>query len=117
MEQFLQVMQDYKISRGYLVPPIVLGLAKHPLVDKYDLSALKVILSGAAPLSAEVSKACTDRLGCVIKQGYGMTEMSPVTHLDSDDPAQIKLGAIGHLVPNTEAPTRKARFGCAARSG
>lgn len=103
MEQFLQVMQDYKITRAYLVPPIVLGLAKHPLVDKYDLSPLKVILSGAAPLSAEVSQACRDRLGCVIKQGYGMTEMSPVTHLDSDDPTQIKLGAIGHLVPNTEA--------------
>ena len=103
MEQFLQIMQDQKITRAYLVPPIVLGLAKHPIVDNYDLSALKVILSGAAPLSAEVSQACAERLGCVIKQGYGMTEMSPVTHLDSDDPAKIKLGAIGHLVPNTEA--------------
>jgi acyl-CoA synthetase (AMP-forming)/AMP-acid ligase II len=103
MEQFLQILQDHQISRAYLVPPIVLGLAKHPLVDKYDLSALKTILSGAAPLSAEVSQACHDRLGCVIKQGYGMTEMSPVTHLDSDEPAKIKLGAIGHLIPNTEA--------------
>lgn len=103
LEQFLQTMQDYKISRGYLVPPIVLALAKHPLVDKYDLSNLNLILSGAAPLSAEVSTACAERLGCVIKQGYGLTETSPVTHLDADDPAKVKLGTIGHLVPNTEA--------------
>ena len=103
MEQFLQLMQDHHISRAYLVPPIVLGLAKHPLVDNYDLSNLKAILSGAAPLSAEVSQACRERLDCIVKQGYGMTEMSPVTHLDSDDPTKIKLGAIGHLIPNTEA--------------
>lgn len=102
LEQFLQIMQDYKVTRGYLVPPIVLALAKHPLVDKYDLSNLKLILSGAAPLSSEVSTACAERLGCVIKQGYGLTETSPVTHLDSDDPAKIKFGTIGHLVPNTE---------------
>lgn len=102
LEQFLQLMQDQAITRAYLVPPIVLALAKHPLVDNYDLSSLKLILSGAAPLSAEVSTACRERLGCVVKQGYGLTETSPVTHLDSDDPAVIKLGTIGHPVPNTE---------------
>ncbi len=101
MEQFLQLMQDHKITRAYLVPPIVLGLAKHPIVDKYDLSSLKLILSGAAPLSAEVSQACSERLGCAIAQGYGMTEMSPVTHLTSEDPADIKMGAAGYLMPNT----------------
>ena len=103
LEQFLQLMQDQKITRAYLVPPIVLGLAKHPLVDNYDLSSLKMILSGAAPLSKEVSEACSARLNCVICQGYGMTEMSPVTHLDLEDPAKIKMGAIGTTIPNTEA--------------
>ncbi len=102
LEQFLQNMQTHRISRAYLVPPIVLALAKHPLVDTYDLSNLKVILSGAAPLSAEVSIACRERLGCIVKQGYGMTEMSPVTHLDSDDPTKIKMGAIGYCLANTE---------------
>lgn len=102
LEQFLQLMQDHKITRAYLVPPIVLALAKHPLVDNYNLSNLKVILSGAAPLSAELSKACRERLDVVVKQGYGMTEMSPVTHIDSDDPDKIKLGAIGQCVANTE---------------
>ncbi len=115
LEQFLQVMQDYSITRAYLVPPIVLALAKHPLVAKYDLSKLKLILSGAAPLSAEVSRACAERLGCLVKQGYGMTEMSPVTHLDSDDPRQLKLGSIGRTIPNSSSkivdPINQAELG------
>jgi acyl-CoA synthetase (AMP-forming)/AMP-acid ligase II len=117
LEQFLQLMQDYKITRAYLVPPIVLALAKHPLVDKYDLSNLKVVLSGAAPLSAEVSQACADRLNCVICQGYGMTEMSPVTHMDSEDPAKIKMGAIGFLLPNTTAKIIDTKSGAELGQG
>ncbi len=102
LEQFLQLMQDYKITRGYLVPPILLALAKHPLVDKYDLSKLKLIMSGAAPLSAELTQAVSKRLGCVVKQGYGLTETSPVTHVNPDDPAKIKDGSIGPCVANTD---------------
>ena len=102
MEQFLQLMQDHGVTRGYLVPPIVLGLAKHPLVDNYDLSKLKIIMSGAAPLSKDVAQACAERLGCLIKQGYGLTETSPVTHLNPDDPAKIKSGSIGPCIPNVE---------------
>ena len=100
--EFLQLLQDHKISRAYLVPPIVLALAKHPIIDNYDLSALKFVLSGAAPLSAEVTTACQERLDVVMQQGYGMTEMSPVTHIDVDDPSKIKMGAIGHPVANTD---------------
>jgi acyl-CoA synthetase (AMP-forming)/AMP-acid ligase II len=103
LEQFLQLMQDQKISRAYLVPPVVLALAKHPLVDNYDLSPLKIITCGAAPLSKEVTMACSDRLDCVVNQGYGMTEMSPVTNLDDDDTDKIKSGSIGPIIPNTEA--------------
>ncbi len=102
LEQFLQIMQDYHVTRAYLVPPIVLALAKHPLVDKYDLSSLNLIMSGAAPLSGDVARACAERLSCLIKQGYGLTETSPVTHLNPDDPAQIKQGSIGPCVSNTE---------------
>ncbi len=103
MEQFLQLMQDHQITRAYLAPPLVLGLAKHPLVDQYDLSALKIITSGAAPLSAEVTNACIERLNCVINQGYGMTEMSPVTHLGEDRAEAVRIGSIGKLVPGTTA--------------
>ena len=56
-----------------MAPPIVLALAKHPLVDKYDLSALQSVFSGAAPLDASLERACTERLGCAVMQGWGLT--------------------------------------------
>src|SRR5687767_2002296 len=85
LEQFLQTIQDRRVTVAHLVPPIVLALARHPLVDRYDLSALRWITSGAAPLSEDLARACAERLGCNIKQGYGLTETSPVTHLTPDD--------------------------------
>ena len=104
LEPFLQIMQDHAITRAYLVPPIVLALAKHPMVDKFDLSNLEVIMSGAAPLDAGLAQACAERLGCSVFQGYGLTETSPVTHITpDDDPAKNKPGSIGQLLPNTEA--------------
>ncbi|MEX2314563.1 MAG: AMP-binding protein, partial [Thermomicrobiales bacterium] len=101
LAQFLQIIQDHRVTRAFLVPPIVLALAKHPIVDDYDLSSLQVIFCGAAPLSADLSHAAATRLGCVIKQGYGMTETSPVTHLTPDD--RVKDGKIGVLASSTEA--------------
>jgi acyl-CoA synthetase (AMP-forming)/AMP-acid ligase II len=100
LEEFLRVLQDHKVSRAYLVPPIVLGLAKHPAVDKFDLRSLRCINSGAAPLGADVQRAVEKRLGCIVKQGYGLTETSPVTHMSPDD--RVRLGASGLLIRNTE---------------
>jgi acyl-CoA synthetase (AMP-forming)/AMP-acid ligase II len=100
LEQFLQIVQRYGVTRAYLVPPIVLALAKHPLVDGYDFSKLNAILSGAAPLSADLAEACAARLGCLVKQGYGMTEASPVTHLIPE--GKNKPGSIGPCARNTE---------------
>ncbi|MGH2734424.1 MAG: AMP-binding protein, partial [Actinomycetota bacterium] len=103
LEQFLQLIQDHKVTRAYLVPPIVLGLTKHPIVDQYDLSSLRLIMSGAAPLGSELATACGDRVGCYVMQGYGLTETSPVTHVIPEDPAKNKPGSIGPVIPNTEA--------------
>jgi acyl-CoA synthetase (AMP-forming)/AMP-acid ligase II len=102
LPQFLQAIQDHKITRAYVVPPIALALAKHPLVDQYDLSSLEMIMSGAAPLGAELEEACAARLGCKVLQGYGMTELSPVTHVIPVD-GRPKPGSIGPSVPNTES--------------
>ncbi|CAE7784099.1 4CL, partial [Symbiodinium microadriaticum] len=74
----LEIIQKHKITSASLVPPIVLALAKHPLVDQYDLSSLERIGCGAAPLGSEIQHAAAKRLKCVIKQGWGMTELSPV---------------------------------------
>jgi acyl-CoA synthetase (AMP-forming)/AMP-acid ligase II len=102
LTEFLRVIQDYRVTRAYVVPPIVLALAKHPLVDDYDLSSLQFMLSGAAPLSAELETACGARLGCRMQQGYGLTETSPTTHFVTDELAGHMPGSIGPLVPNTE---------------
>jgi len=102
LREFLRVIQDYRITRANLVPPIVLALAKHPLVDEFDLSSLELINSGAAPLSAELETACGKRLGCRMQQGYGLTETSPTTHWVGDELAGQMPGSIGPPVPNTE---------------
>ena len=100
LEQVLGVMQDYRVSIAHLVPPIVLALSKHPVVERYDLSSLKTVFSGAAPLGEQLSQACCERLGCNIIQGYGMTETSPVTHLTTRE--MSKHGSVGKCVSNTE---------------
>jgi acyl-CoA synthetase (AMP-forming)/AMP-acid ligase II len=100
LEQFLATIQEHKVTRAYVVPPIALALAKHPLVEKFDLSSLDLVLSGAAPLGAELEQACAERLGCEVVQGYGMTETSPVSH--TAPRGRHKPGTIGPVLPNME---------------
>ena len=102
LEQFLAMIQKYRVTLSHIVPPIVLKLAREPIVDNYDLSSLKTIFSGAAPLGPELSRECMARIKCGIRQGYGMTETSPVTHSSPADPAKAKLGSVGPAAPNTE---------------
>ena len=100
LEQFLSLVQDHKVTRGFVVPPIVLALAKHPAVDNYDLSSLRQIVSGAAPLGADLAAAASERTGTEVVQGYGLTETSPVTNLTPL--GKPKAGTVGVLVPNLE---------------
>jgi acyl-CoA synthetase (AMP-forming)/AMP-acid ligase II len=102
LELFLQLIQDHQVTLAHLVPPIVLALSKSPVVDNYDLSKLKTIFSGAAPLDQNLTRACMQRLSCDVRQGYGMTETSPVTHSSPADPSQVKFGSVGVPAPNTE---------------
>ena len=100
LEQFLSLHQEHQLTRAFVAPPMVVALAKHPVVDNYDLSALRWILSGAAPLSADLAIECGQRLGCEVVQGYGMTELSPVSHATPS--GMFKPGSVGVTVPNTE---------------
>jgi acyl-CoA synthetase (AMP-forming)/AMP-acid ligase II len=102
LEQYLRLTSTYGAKRAYLVPPIALALAKHPMVSQFDLSQLKFVSSGAAPMGPELEANCSARIGCMVKQGYGMTEASPVTHFTPEDPALARSGSCGLLVPNTE---------------
>jgi acyl-CoA synthetase (AMP-forming)/AMP-acid ligase II len=101
-EQFLDMLQRYGVTYLHLVPPVVVAMAKSPLVDKYDLSKVKWALSAAAPLGGPAAEAFTARLGTQLFQAYGMTEVSGATHLGSCTPGAIKPTAGGRLLPNSE---------------
>jgi acyl-CoA synthetase (AMP-forming)/AMP-acid ligase II len=102
LDTFLGVLDAYRVTRAELVAPIVLALAEHPAVDDYDLSSLRVITCGAAPLGAELARACADRLGCRVKQGFGMTELCGASHVapdtGRDDPVGVR-GSVQQLRP------------------
>ena len=100
LEQSLGLIQEHKITRLFAVPPIVLALAKHPVVDTFDLSSLTQVFSGAAPLGAELAQEASDRINCEVVQGYGMTELSPVSHVTRM--GGFKPGTCGVTVANTE---------------
>jgi acyl-CoA synthetase (AMP-forming)/AMP-acid ligase II len=72
-------------------------------VDRFDLSALRFVLSGAAPLGTELEEACGRRLDCVVGQGYGLTETGPVLTAHPPEEARIRHGSAGQLLPNTQA--------------
>jgi acyl-coenzyme A synthetase/AMP-(fatty) acid ligase len=100
LEGFLAAIERYRVTRIIVAPPIVLALAKHALVDRYDLSSLRVLASGAAPLGGEVARIAARRLGCRIKQGYGMTETAAICMAPDDGPD--KPESIGPPVPGVE---------------
>jgi acyl-CoA synthetase (AMP-forming)/AMP-acid ligase II len=103
LQQFLTVLQEQRISRAFVAPPVVLALAKHPAVDGVDLSALKYVTSAAAPLDGELAEACAKRLGLpAVLQAYGMTELSPGTHAVPQGTQDPPPGAVGKLFPSTE---------------
>jgi acyl-CoA synthetase (AMP-forming)/AMP-acid ligase II len=102
LAEFLRVISEHKTDRVYIAPPVAVALAKHPLVDQYDLSAIDTIFSGAAPLDVDLAAAVRKRLGCKVSQGYGMTEMSPVSHAIPDSRDDISVGTVGVIIPNME---------------
>jgi acyl-CoA synthetase (AMP-forming)/AMP-acid ligase II len=112
MVQFLELVQKHKVTRVNLVPPILVGLAKHPIVDQYDLSSLVELFSGAAPLGQALADEVKNRLHCRVVQGYGLTETSPVTHVYNQTMAETeKLSSIGPAIPNTEVMVVDPRSG------
>ena len=99
LPEFLRLLQDEKVTYAHVAPPICVALAKHPIVDKYKLS-LRVLFSGAAPLGSDTQAQLVKRLGCTVLQGYGMSELSPVSHVGIKD--YTKSGSVGFLLPNQE---------------
>lgn len=102
LAEFLRIVQDYRVSWAFIAPPIAVALAKHPLIDSFDLSSLNYLVSGAAPFDAALATAVADRLNCRVTQGYGMSEMSPVSHTIPVDRFDIPLSSVGVALPNIE---------------
>jgi len=103
IEQFCAAVQKHRITFTYVVPPVVLLLAKNPTIDKYDLSSLRMMNSGAAPLTQELVEAVHERLKVPVKQGYGLSETSPTTHTQPWDEWNKTIGSVGRLFPNMSA--------------
>lgn len=99
-ETFLGAIQKHKISFLHLVPPVVLFLAKSPLVNNYDVSSIHSIICGAAPMGEGLTEEASKRLNSHVIQAYGLTESSPIILMDEAPP---KIGTIGQLVSNTQA--------------
>ena len=99
LEAFLAMVQEHRVTVVPAVPPLVRALARHPLVDRYDLSSLRLVVIGAAPCPVELERECRERLGCVVGQSFGMTELAPIALPEEE----WCPGALGRLVPGVEA--------------
>ncbi|KZO99520.1 AMP binding protein [Calocera viscosa TUFC12733] len=107
LNHFCTAIQKFRVTFAYVVPPILVVLATHPLVDKFDFSSLRLLFSGAAPLSADTAARAQNRLrarggSVVVLQGYGLTETSPTSHMMLTWAADTKGGSVGRLLPNLE---------------
>ena len=102
-EAALALVEEHRVTLLPTAPPIVLGLARHPAVDRFDLSSLELVICGSAPLSAELETECARRLGRPMLQVYGLTETSPIVSISRRDGSGHTPGAVGTLVAGTEA--------------
>ncbi|MGV0678129.1 4-coumarate--CoA ligase family protein [Mycolicibacterium fortuitum] len=106
LTEFLDNIATRRCTFVYIAPPVAVALAKHPMVDSYDLSSLRAVLSGAASLDADLGRAVAERLSCTVSQGYGMSELSPVSHITPHDGGLATVGTVapldscGWTVPN-----------------
>ncbi|GAV76541.1 AMP-binding domain-containing protein/DUF4009 domain-containing protein, partial [Cephalotus follicularis] len=112
----LELIQTHKVSVAAVVPPLVLALAKNPMVAKFDLSSIRVVLSGAAPLGKELEEALRSRIPqAIFGQGYGMTEAGPVLSMClafAKQPFPTKSGSCGTVVRNAELKVIDPETGC-----
>lgn len=103
LEKACRIIQDFKLTFAYIPPPVVLALSKEAVVDTYDLTSLKILHCGAAPITSDLIEMVWKRLKVPVKQGYGLSEASPVSHVQSPDEWAKFMTSVGKLVPNMES--------------
>lgn len=97
----LKAIKKYKPTFAPLVPTMYIGILNHPDIGKSNITSLKGCFSGSAPLPVEVIRDFEKKTGSIIVEGYGLTEASPVTHINPFD-GKRKPGSIGLPIPDTE---------------
>jgi acyl-CoA synthetase (AMP-forming)/AMP-acid ligase II len=104
LDGMLELVERHRMTWLHIAPPIVLALATAPQVDDRDTSSVKMVISGAAPLDEDLAGRAEARIGAPIRQGYGLTELSPVSHKSRlARVEETPRGSVGALIPNTEA--------------
>ena len=96
LEKFLENIQDHKCTIAFIAPPVAVALAKHPLIDSYNLTSLNAVMSGAAPLDADLVTPSPNAWGAG-GAGYGMSELNPVSHITPFDGGQSNMGTTAPL--------------------
>lgn len=100
LEVYLRLNQEHKTQAMWVVPPVALALAKHPMIDQFDLSSVAAVYSAAAPLGEDLGELVATRLNCTITQAYGMTEACPAICINGR--IKARKGSVGPLVPSTQ---------------
>ncbi|KXS94925.1 hypothetical protein AC578_3933 [Pseudocercospora eumusae] len=103
LKLFLETIQKHKITFIYVAPPVIVRLARDETVSNYDLSSLKMITSGAAPLTQELVDMVHKKYNIKINQAYGLSETSPMTHTQPWDEWYSSIGSVGKIFPNMHA--------------
>ncbi len=98
-ELAVRLIAERQVTDLFVVPPALLALVNYPDIDKADLSSLRFVMSGAAPLPAEVGRQAASKLDAIVMQGYGMTEASPITNVNPL--ASPREGTVGPPVADT----------------
>ncbi|KAI9155089.1 Phenylacetyl-CoA ligase epaB [Paramyrothecium foliicola] len=100
-EDLLRNIQTYKITALSVVPPVMVMLAKRRDIADYDISSVRHVVCGAAPLAPDLQADLCQRFNFIVAQGWGMTETTCVGTLVPGH--EVSMGTVGKLVPNTEA--------------
>ncbi|KAJ9695354.1 hypothetical protein PVL29_010705 [Vitis rotundifolia] len=104
IEKVLRSVEKYRVTHMFVVPPVMIALAKQSVVRKYDLSSLRQICSGAAPLGKDVMGDCAKNVPqAAVIQGYGMTETCGIVSLENPQEGSRHSGSAGILVPGVES--------------
>jgi acyl-CoA synthetase (AMP-forming)/AMP-acid ligase II len=116
LEPFADAIAHHRISRLYVAPPMIVALAKRPELATGSFASVRHVLSAAAPLHQETARACEMHIGCPIKQGYGLTETGPATHVAPDD-VDVDGASVGFALPSTECMVLDVSSGEPAAAG